>query len=122
MALAFSPLGYLFLWRRGSNALHRPNFNLFASDLIDDLTMKRFGNGWAFYGERETLKEKDYDQLAAEMEELANYRPERPDSVLIVGATGELGNWITLKVGQALHAVCMAPIFCDSHSDVSCVA
>jgi hypothetical protein len=35
-------------------------------DFVDDLTNKRFGNGWAFYGQRETLKNKDYDQLSAE--------------------------------------------------------
>lgn len=65
---------------------------------MDDLTSKRFGNGWAFYGERETLKEKDYDALAAEAQEAADFRQERPDSVLILGATGQIGSWITLKV------------------------
>ena len=35
-------------------------------DFVEDLTNKRFGNGWAFYGQRETLKNKDYEQLSAE--------------------------------------------------------
>ena len=43
--------------------VYKPNWG---DDFIDDLTNKRFGNGWAFYGERETLKNKDYDQLSAE--------------------------------------------------------
>eukprot|EP00281_Chroomonas_sp_CCMP1168_P003094 CAMPEP_0206256784 /NCGR_PEP_ID=MMETSP0047_2-20121206/24974_1 /ASSEMBLY_ACC=CAM_ASM_000192 /TAXON_ID=195065 /ORGANISM="Chroomonas mesostigmatica_cf, Strain CCMP1168" /LENGTH=293 /DNA_ID=CAMNT_0053683291 /DNA_START=58 /DNA_END=936 /DNA_ORIENTATION=+ len=67
-------------------------------DIVDDLTGKRFGNGWAFYGERERLKDKDYDALAKEAEEAAMYRPERPDSVLVLGATGKVGEWITLKI------------------------
>ncbi len=76
--------------------------------------MKRFGNGWAFYGERETLKDKNYEEIGAQIEEAANFRPERPDSVLLLGATGELGNWITLKVGCNVHAyvhACGHPLF-----------
>jgi hypothetical protein len=82
--------------------------------------MKRFGNGWAFYGERETLKEKDYEQLAAEMQEIANYRPQRPDSVLIVGATGELGNWVTLKVWRVGMLCGMSSNACSSRLHVIC--
>ncbi len=49
---------------RRSPKLYKPSWT---DDFVEDLTNKRFGNGWAFYGERETLKNKDYDQLAEDI-------------------------------------------------------
>ena len=55
-------------WRGPGNPnkvqkVYKPSWG---DDFVDDLTNKRFGNGWAFYGQRETLKDKDYEQLSAE--------------------------------------------------------
>ncbi|EKX53039.1 hypothetical protein GUITHDRAFT_101482 [Guillardia theta CCMP2712] len=77
----------------------------FSDDLIEDLTMKRFGNGWIFYGERETTKNKDYDALAKEAEDLVNQRVIRPDAVLVIGSLSVTGQWMTLKtMEQGLNA------------------
>uniref|UniRef100_A0A7S1EKN3 NAD(P)-binding domain-containing protein n=1 Tax=Hemiselmis andersenii TaxID=464988 RepID=A0A7S1EKN3_HEMAN len=69
-----------------------------SDDIVADLQGKRFGAGKAFYGEAERLKNKDYEALKEEALAEALYRPERPDSVLVIGATGTFGQWITLKV------------------------
>eukprot|EP00287_Rhodomonas_sp_CCMP768_P030952 CAMPEP_0202854716 /NCGR_PEP_ID=MMETSP1389-20130828/91145_1 /ASSEMBLY_ACC=CAM_ASM_000865 /TAXON_ID=302021 /ORGANISM="Rhodomonas sp., Strain CCMP768" /LENGTH=376 /DNA_ID=CAMNT_0049533313 /DNA_START=9 /DNA_END=1139 /DNA_ORIENTATION=+ len=87
------------VWRGPGNPnkkveVYTPNWS---DDFVDDLTGKRFGNGWAFYGERETLKDKDYDALAAEAEEMAKQRTIRENPVLVIGGETPFGQWIALE-------------------------
>ena len=72
-------------------------------DLIDDVLNKRFGNGYAFYGQRQSDQDKDYDALAEEAKEFMAMREVRQDATLIIGACRKLGGiaqWTTIKAMQ----------------------
>ena len=43
---------------------------LAGDDLIDDVLNKRFGNGYAFYGQRQSDQQKDYDAIAEEAKQI----------------------------------------------------
>lgn len=57
---------------------------------IDDLTMKRMGRGTIYYGERASTREALQDEESEEEFLL------KPDPVLVAGATGRTGQWISL--------------------------
>ena len=46
-------------------------------DLIDDVLNKRFGNGYAFYGERQSDQQKDYSAIAEEAKQIVAMREVR---------------------------------------------
>lgn len=60
------------------------------SNAIDDLTMKKYGRGYIFYGERKRLSEPEEPEQIPENELL------KPDAVLVAGGTGRTGQWVTL--------------------------
>jgi hypothetical protein len=76
----------------------------FGDDLIDDVLNKRFGAGQAFYGERQSDKNKDYTAIAEAAKEIIAEREVRQDATLIIGACqpvpGSIGQWATIKAMQ----------------------
>lgn len=60
-------------------------------ETIENLTMKRMGRGTIYYGERPDYSAEDGgEDEGDDMETL------KPDAVLVTGATGRTGQWITL--------------------------
>eukprot|EP00638_Chattonella_subsalsa_P008087 CAMPEP_0117755738 /NCGR_PEP_ID=MMETSP0947-20121206/13631_1 /TAXON_ID=44440 /ORGANISM="Chattonella subsalsa, Strain CCMP2191" /LENGTH=348 /DNA_ID=CAMNT_0005575131 /DNA_START=254 /DNA_END=1300 /DNA_ORIENTATION=- len=68
--------------------------------VLDDFIGKRMGKGYVFYGERtaeiddetfNTLNEPTAEMALAEM-------PLKPNAILVVGATGETGQWVVLDL------------------------
>lgn len=57
---------------------------------IDNMTMKRMGRGTIYYGEKTEAPEPVQPSEDDEFEEL------KPNSVLVTGATGQTGQWVTL--------------------------
>lgn len=60
---------------------------------IDNMTMKRMGRGTIYYGEKMSVDEDAPAFLASKDEEEEELKP---DSVLVIGGTGQTGLWITL--------------------------
>jgi hypothetical protein len=50
---------------------------LAGDDLIDDVLGKRFGAGQAFYGEKQSSKQKDYDAIKEEVKQIMAIREVR---------------------------------------------
>ena len=61
--------------RRLLTAAAAPMFT--GDDLIDDVLNKRFGNGYAFYGERQSDQQKDYSAIAEEAKQIVAMREVR---------------------------------------------
>lgn len=60
-------------------------------NVMDDMTLKKYGRGNIFYGDRELAgASDDDDDTEPEMEILS------PNAVLVAGGTGRTGQWITL--------------------------
>ncbi|CAN8072106.1 unnamed protein product [Agarophyton chilense] len=57
---------------------------------IDNLTMKRMGRGTIYYGPRST------EDLTEESRQVDQYEFLKPEPILVTGATGRTGQWITL--------------------------
>lgn len=70
---------------------------------IDNMTMKRMGRGTIYYGER---IEVDNNTEESDLEVL------KPDAVLVTGATGRTGQWITLGLtNQDINVRCFTRKF-----------
>uniref|UniRef100_A0A7S3E9W6 NAD(P)-binding domain-containing protein n=2 Tax=Rhodosorus marinus TaxID=101924 RepID=A0A7S3E9W6_9RHOD len=65
-------------------------------DLIDDIQNKRMGRGYVFYGERKSSADAEEENRYFEGEVGT-----KANSVLVTGATGEVGSWIVLALINA---------------------
>jgi hypothetical protein len=66
---------------------------------IDDLVLKKYGNGHIYYGERARLREgEDPDEMLEESSAADGEEDEllKENAVLVVGGTGRTGQWVTL--------------------------
>lgn len=75
--------------RRRVQAVKKEGMTNFGAT-IDNMTMKRMGRGTIFYGEKTEALEPVAPSEDDEFEEL------KPNAVLVTGATGQTGQWITL--------------------------
>lgn len=70
---------------------------------IDNMTMKRMGRGTIYYGEKPVFEE---EEVGDDEETL------KPDPVLVTGATGRTGQWITLGLlNQEFNVRCLSRKF-----------